>query len=130
MLFFLLKRLYTGIIQKRGGNSNLFLLTLLYRSLYNDFTVSAPKFDVPDWCVMSLVSHQVGPGVKTPQAHWNTYMYRSTINVMRERLKWRLKLAKCVKGRYVKPCTCALPSIHKRFSLLIGPNDVAQYDIT
>jgi len=34
------------------------------------------------------------------------------------------------KARYVKHCKCALPVILKRFSLLIGPNDVVRYGIT
>ena len=36
------------------------------------------------------------------------------------------------KARYVKHCKCALPMILalKRFSLLIGPNDVVRYGVT
>jgi len=34
------------------------------------------------------------------------------------------------KACYVKHCTCSLPVIHKRFSLLIWLNEIVRYDAT
>jgi len=35
---------------------------------------------------------------------------------------------KCRKAYYIKHCTCAKPEKHKRFSLLIGLNDVVHHE--
>jgi len=40
-----------------------------------------------------------------------------------------VSLDKCGKACYVKLYKCAKPAIHKRFSLLVGPNDDVHYNV-